>query len=57
MSTGPVVHPRTPGAILLALPLLLFDFDHLFALATFITIASGVAILWPVLATTNEMIV
>ncbi len=53
-STGPVVHPRTPGAILLALPLLLFDFDHLFAVATFITIASGVAILWPVLATANR---
>ncbi len=51
----PISHPRTPGAILLAVPLLLFDFDFLYSVATFITIVSVVAILWPVLATTDRI--
>jgi hypothetical protein len=34
----PFPHPRTPGAILLSLPLLLFDFSQLFALSVATTV-------------------
>ena len=43
---GPATHPRTPGAIFLSLPLLLVDFDALFALWTGVIVALGVMLLW-----------
>ena len=45
-AVGPAVHPRTPGAIFLSLPLLLVDFDALFAAWVGVTVALGVVLLW-----------
>ena len=40
-SERPFVHPRTPGAILLSLPLILLEFDQLFMISVGVTAAAG----------------
>ncbi|HSJ71695.1 MAG TPA: glycosyltransferase 87 family protein [Acidimicrobiia bacterium] len=46
-ASEPGAHPRTPGAILVSIPLLAFSFDQLFAVSTFLTVASGALIMAP----------